>query len=352
MSERPRSQNTQAFLVPLLSSKQILAELGVEVRCFYGIEPRIFDCDVIAINSKIWPGSFKDKRDQILSLLDEFSTRIRTVLYFDRSSTPAHVIPDLFPYVTKYLKTSLLRDRTAYLNPLYGGRAFADFYHRKFGIKDDVCWRFEPLTKNDDLTKLGLSWNTAFGNYSLLGPRLTSLYGYMPMSALLRYPINYRSPASNRSLNISCRMGLNYLHESVAYQRRKLAQVLEGHQRTDRVSKLAYIRELTRSKIVTSPFGYSEINYKDFETFISGALLLKPDMSHLETYPDLYRDGETYVAHDWALSDVNEKIDMLLENDTQRIEIARGGQNLYRWHASTEEGRRALIERFVGVLRF
>ena len=82
----------------------MLADLGVKVRCFYGIEPKIFDCDVLAINSKLWSGSFKDQRDQILSLMDELSTRINTVLYFDRSSTPAHVIPDLFPYVTKYLK--------------------------------------------------------------------------------------------------------------------------------------------------------------------------------------------------------------------------------------------------------
>ena len=94
-------------------------------------------------------------------------------------------------------------------------------------------------------------------------------------------------------------MGLHYKYETVAYQRKKTAQLLASYRRTDRLAKSAYFRELRNSKIVASPFGLSEINYRDFETFICGALLLQPDMSHIETYPDLYCPGETFVSHGW-----------------------------------------------------
>jgi len=141
-------------------------------------------------------------------------------------------------------------------------------------------------------------------------------------------------------------MGLTYKYETVAYQRRRIAEILTAHRRTDRISKFAYARELRQSQIVASPFGYSEVNYKDFETFLAGAALLKPDMSHLETYPDLFQEGETYIAHRWDFADLQEKIDGLLEDRTRRLAIAEAGQQLYR---AVTVGR-AAREHFAGYV--
>ena len=41
---------------------------------------------------------------------------------------------------------------------------------------------------------------------------------------------------------------------------------------------------------MVSPFGFGEITLKDFETFLSGSVLVKPNMSHMETYPNFYID--------------------------------------------------------------
>ena len=49
---------------------------------------------------------------------------------------------------------------------------------------------------------------------------------------------------------------------------------------------------------------------------------MKPDMSHLLTEPNLYRDGETYVSIKWDLSDLEEKISVLLKDGARRKRIS------------------------------
>ena len=77
-----------------------------------------------------------------------------------------------------------------------------------------------------------------------------------------------------------------------------------------------------------SPFGWGEIAYRDFEIFISGAALLKPSMSHMKTWPDIYVEGETFVSYSWDLSDIDEKLHYLGESATS-TEIAQWGQETY-----------------------
>ena len=43
------------------------------------------------------------------------------------------------------------------------------------------------------------------------------------------------------------------------------------------------------TKVVISAFGLGEIILKDFETFLTGGMLMKPDMSHMETWPNFMK---------------------------------------------------------------
>ena len=45
-----------------------------------------------------------------------------------------------------------------------------------------------------------------------------------------------------------------------------------------------------------------------------------------------------------------ETIEEILANDQRRIDIARNGQDLYRWHVSTDEGRTQFVERLLNLL--
>jgi hypothetical protein len=71
-----------------------------------------------------------------------------------------------------------------------------------------------------------------------------------------------------------------------------------------RVTQAQYYDEMRRSRICVSPFGYGEVCWRDFEAVILGCLLIKPDMSHLRTEPNIFVPGETYVPVKWDFSDL------------------------------------------------
>lgn len=344
------TQNTRAFMMPILQNERRLRARGIRVKCFYEVSHSLCECDVLALNNRWWGNHWPSQRQRALDLIAGFAERVPLVLYFDRSSTPGSFEPEVMPHVARYYKTILFKDRSLYLKSLYCSRLFSDYYHKNFGVEDAESIYSSPLLDSSHLDKLRLSWNAALADYSLIGPRLSSWYRHLPLKTWFKLPTRFHPPSASRPIDLSCRMGLTHKHETVAYQRKTMAKLLSTYRRTDKVSKTVYFRELKNSKIVASPFGFSEINYKDFEVFICGALLLKPDLSHLETYPDLFKDGETFVSHSWELDDVVDKINEILARYGRYLDIAQAGQELYKKHVSTSEGQELFVDRFERLL--
>jgi hypothetical protein len=104
----------------------------------------------------------------------------------------------------------------------------------------------------------------------------------------------------------------------------------------ERVSSSKYRQEMRDSKIVVSPFGWGEIGVRDFECWIYGACLVKPDMSHMETWPDVFVAGETYAPAGWGFKDLKRTIEELLDDGNKRQRIARAGRDAYRQMVSAE----------------
>ena len=190
------------------------------------------------------------------------------------------------------------------------------------------------------LGELLFAWPSPYVRVPLVaGPRL-----------VLRPPGRFVPPSNDRPRDLSCRMGLAYPRASVAWQRRAVRERLSHRLATAKLSRREYFRELETSKVVLSPFGFGEITLKDFEVFLAGGLLMKPDLSHVETWPALFRDGETMVAHDWDLSDLEEKIDRVLAGYPRFVEVARHAQELYRRHLVGEEAATLFCDRFLNIV--
>ena len=343
-------QNVRSFLAPLLANRRLFLDTGIQFHLYQQPTPGLIDCDVLMINSAFWKAPWVDRRTEALDLVAHLVERVSETLFFDRSSTSSTVMSEFLPLVKRYYKTNLLRDRALYQKALYGQRQFTDYYHNRNGVVDATPVSSMPVEDARDLAKLRPSWNTALANYSLLGPRISALYKHVPLAQLMRPTKMFTRPSVHRAIEVSCRMGLTYKYETVAYQRLRLADALHRYRRTERVSKINYFKELRDSKIVTSPFGYSEVNYKDFETFITGGLLLKPDMSHLETYPNFYQADVTYLAHDWDLTDIEEKVDRVLSDYSGHLHIAENGQNLYREYTVGRSAHERFVSYFLDLL--
>lgn len=339
--------NGRAFLFPLVRHRMLLREAGVDVRIHRDLGPSVYDCDVVLVDSKyhrdIWESDF----GRVVAEVRQLRERTGAVLFFDTTDSSGSLMPEILPHVTAYYKAQLLTDRTRYLEPMYGHRPHTDYYHREFGIDDgDMAAWSSPVDDHALLSKLGVSWNSGLADYSLLGPPRMAAYRYVPIDAFLRLPPPVATPDRPRPLDVSCRMNTEYLRPTVSFQRRQiLARLGAVCGSGSKLGRRRYLQEMTRAKIVISPFGWGEITLKDFEAILCGALLFKPDMSHMETYPDLFRDGETIVTHSWDLNDVEDRVSHLLHSTEKRLHLATEAQDRYAFYLTQEAGHEDFVFR-------
>ena len=137
----------------------------------------------------------------------------------------------------------------------------------------------------------------------------------------------------------------------MAFHRLLLKKKLEENFDIGKVSIYKYIQEIKNSKIVISPFGWGEFSLRDFETFISGGILIKPDMEHLETYPNFYIPNETFIPFKWDFSDINEIIHDTISNYKYRIDIAKNAQEKHRFHLNSIDARKEFSMRFYKIIK-
>jgi hypothetical protein len=145
-------------------------------------------------------------------------------------------------------------------------------------------------------------------------------------------------------------MGTSYARATVAYQRQKIRERLGARCDSGKLRRGAYFNELRNSRLVVSPFGLGEITLKDFEVFMTGGQLLKPDMSHLDTWPDFFRRDETMAAFAWDFSDFDAVIDRHLADPARSAAIAASGQANYLRHVSDGEASILFADHLVALV--
>jgi hypothetical protein len=274
------------------------------------------------------------------ALLSRLRQKYERVVFFHDDAGGGIPRLEVLPYVDLFYTKALFRDRSLYGRELYGKELYSDYYHVKYGVTDTDAKRRAVVTDSAELGKLRLSWNIGAGNYprrqlrqrsGVFVSRLTS-----PAAASLFYLRERFDPqaalAGNRGLYpVHARNGL-ISRPSISYQRKLIQERIAGNPLflTGSVSQRQFNRETADSRIVLSPFGWGELCLRDFETVRSGALLLKPDMSHLETWPDVFIPDETYVPFSWDAEDLVEKAVHYLDHEGERQRIAGNAARKYR----------------------
>jgi len=67
-------------------------------------------------------------------------------------------------------------------------------------------------------------------------------------------------------------------------------------------------RSILHSKAVLCPWGWGESSHRDYEAMLLGAVMIKPDTDYVETWPNIYQAGKTYVVCKPDFSDAHDKI--------------------------------------------
>ncbi len=247
--------------------------------------------------------------------------------YYAPASSPHFGV---LPFVDCYFKRQAYRDLSLYLRDFGGGNIFTDRLGGEIGIDLDG-WFFGSKPRPADLSKVVVGWN--------LG--VTRQY-----RQLLRLGRHMPLPWERRPFALNCRLGLSpgarakteWYHRYRELGIRAASPLFKEFRctGTDRVGLRQYIAEMILSKIAFSPFGWGEVCFRDFEAVAAGALLVKPSMDHIQTSPNLYVEGKTYVPCSWDMSDVPDICRYYLAHPEQAKEIIHNAQEIL--HHYYEDG--------------
>lgn len=344
------TQNVRGFLTPIIINQQLLKDLEIYFQFFYDEGPALTDCDILFINAKYYGEMWNSNTKTVLERISEYSTRVSKIFYCDNYDSTAPIRYEVLPFITVYFKNMLLKNKSLYKKSFYGGRIHTDYYHRNFNIFDKTELFSKKILDENLINKIKVSWNYGLANYGFLGSRIASKYGKFPFIQLLKTPQFFYKPRYYKPFDVFCRISTSYSRETVKIHRQLVLEQLKDYQKIGHVNPLKYYLEIIQSKIVISPFGWGEFSIRDFEAFINGNILIKPNMDHLETYPNFYLPYETYIPFKWDLSDLAETVDEAVSNYQDRLSIAENGQNYYRNQLTSLESKQDFCKRLRNIL--
>lgn len=299
---------------------------------------------------------YRDPRDlnpEDFELLKSLRDKYEKIVFFNGQPEAGPNRLDILPFVDRFFDKSLFSNPENYSKELYGKNLFADYYHTRYGVTDNPEYRFQSAVTPENSKRIELSWNIGIGGYPRrdFPQRLGVTFargglpdmGYLFGGCLPKPPPNFSSP--KRHIVVHARIDLVSC-PSIAYQRTLFLQRIAQNAPHQKISFLTgltnqdqYYKELSDAKMVLSPFGWGEVCHRDFEAINAGALLLKPDMSHIKTYPDVYIPYETYVPLDWDGNDLFEKAEQYAADDKELSRIAQNAFEQYHKELNRLEDR-------------
>jgi len=277
--------------------------------------------------------SFSNKK--VINSIQILTRRSISVSYLDTSDSPEIKYIQYVNLFAHWFKKQMYSNKQNYDRELLGGRLYSDYYARAQSMPSEIKINNQSTV---DYSKIKLYWNILLGPYPLTTFKTRVMrYGVKYLGLLYLKMFNYsiiNKDVSKKSekVFVSQRIGNSNLYTGeVGYQRKIIADILDKrfNDSTSRVTQRQYNREMKKSLFTVSPFGWGEICHRDAEAFMYGSLLIKPNMDHILTQPDLYLKNFTYIDSDWDCKNLVEKIDDVVNNEYKYSEIARRGMNLF-----------------------
>lgn len=336
-------------LHPFRKWQKSLRDAGIRVEIYYDhTNKKLLNADRLILHHRYFSNGLinsintaNDTGGDLIKFLIRLKANVGKLIWFDAGDSSGTTQFPIIPFVDVFVKKQVLKDRSYYMGQLNEQKNFMVWSDKTAQQK-----KFTPCPAGE-LHKIRVGWNIAFNDYRdfVVHYKLRKyLSYYIDYNA---YPIKYTTVNSHRPIDVTFRGKVNYVttNKVVSDQRNKVLQlfntlsykIASGRN----LGRSKYLKELTQSKVTISPFGYGEVCFRDFETFISGSLLVKPSMDHLDMFPELFTPNETYVPVSWQLDDLPETLDNIFSNYESYKQIASNGQERYK---NAIEGPETFIE--------
>jgi hypothetical protein len=310
-------------------------EHGLKVEIYFDHkDKRLNGADYLLIHSRYFADGWQNlhtrssqNEDELMAYLLKMKNTASRLIWFDAADSTGSSDFPIISLVDVFMKKQRLKDMNYYTSDDHN-----DLRIWLNASSEDQRTTFVPCPQNQ-LHKIKLGWNLGFNDYRFFGYKMSRLSNYLPTRL---YPIHWTPYDKIRKYDLAFR---GTIHKDkgenniISYQRNHVLGLFEKLNLNiasgKNVSKSRYWKELRDAKLSISPFGWGEICYRDFETFIAGSVLIKPLMSHLDTYPNLYVENETYVSVSWDLHDLREKLEHMITHYEAYKQIAKNAQLQY-----------------------
>lgn len=323
---------------PFHKWRRELRESGIQVEFHTDhTSSKLRNADFLLIHSRYFMNGWQDiyKRTpeneyQLLLFLSGLKKTTGKLIWFDAADSSGSSDFPIIDFVDVFLKKQILKDRSYYTEK--SKKNDLRIWLNDIRLNTEIT-PFKPCPK-DQLYKLRLGWNIGLNDYRYFGYKMGRLSNYL---SYYLYPTRFSKVEKDRPYDLTFRGRTHHgkdLKNAISYQRNTVLQLFDSLNlkiaRGSGIPKFRYWREMRKAKLSISPFGWGEICYRDFETFIAGAILVKPSMEHMDTYPQLFIPQETYIPIRWDMSDLEEKLDFLITQYPHYRQIAENGQAHYR----------------------
>ena len=247
--------------------------------------------------------------DGISRLLDEVARRCRPskVVFLDSfAPTDLRFASLLADRVDVYVKKHVLRNRGQYQDPVIGDTTLTDYFARRYAL--------ELPTSRFDVPE-------RFLDKLLVGPSFPTDDWAMEVLLAGKYVHHVKHWDVHARLGSGGARWYELMRREAEEKIRSIAGIkpVVGFG----AARRQYLKELEGSRLCFSPFGYGEVAWRDYEAVVCGAVLVKPDMGHCETNPNVFVPDETYVPVRWDLADLEEKVRSVLSRPQECERLAR-----------------------------
>lgn len=268
------------------------------------------------------------------------------IVWLDTADSTGTTQFEVLPYVDYYLKKQILKDLSLYEKHHYGQRIYLDYYHKKYNIEDSNIDKTYTLLEPRFSNKIRVSWNIGLadiwrkGRYVILSPFAIRRPNILPSIGKREIDIFFNGFIKHTNL--------------ISLQRKMICDIISKDNIRICPNPLAqmsheqYIEFMKKTKIAVSPFGWGEICYRDFEAIVYGAVLLKPSVEHLVTYPDIFIANETYIPIDWDFDKYEEIMSNIDSKDYRNI--AEKAQSVLIKHFSSEWGKEQFVNHVIRAI--
>lgn len=344
--------NTRGIITPLKIWARKILDANINFK-FINKFSNISEGDIILIDSKYHRDLWLKKKEKIFEDFSYFRKRYNKIIYLDTADSTGWIEKEIFAHIDQYWKQQVLKNKMQYLKNMYDNRIYTDYYNKKYNIRDNNIYESDAQLDVKDLDKIKLFWNVGLSNYSINSHIYNYAYNYLKFSFLISFKKNNLNPYIIKDNNIFCRFNSNSYNKLINFHRTKIINKINKNYKVNhnKSNRWKYMNELQRSKISISPFGWGEIAYRDFETFISNTILLKPDMDHLMTWPNFFLKNETYLDFSWDFENLNSKIENILINYENYKHIALNAFEIYKKYTFDKNASDIFVEHLVNLIK-